>query len=154
MGNLLTTKIPLESRGRAPMLRSIFQTRQLKAGMEQLSCDVVFGSPSADCSGTGVCKISAYAAVNQFDKKKDNCRHAPGILIPLEGGEGVSLVFAREMLCIKLFRSQFRNGIFTVNESCTLPQDIVAALSLKINRLKPGNYKVEEAGGFFRVNFY
>ena len=82
-----------------------------------------------------------------------NCLSAPGILYPLDGGVGVSIVIAREMMCLKLLRNQFRGRVLTIHEPCFLSQDIVAALSLKITVLKPGNYPVEEADGFFKLNF-
>lgn len=135
------------------MLKSVFELRQITKGMQQLSCDVVFGSPSANCLGTGVCKISALTSFPNLQPKQRNCQSAPAILIPIEGGNGVSLVIAREMMCIKLLRSQFRNGELTLHESCKLPQDIVSALSLNIRELKPGAYALAEADGFFRINF-
>lgn len=153
MGNLITSNIPLGSLGRAPMLRSVFELRQLTQGMQQLSCDVVFGSPSANCLGTGVCKISARTALPSLTPASRNCESAPAILFPLEGGNGVSLVIAREMMCIKLLRSQFRGGVLTLHEPCRLPNDIVTALSLKIKELKPGKYALKEADGFFSINF-
>lgn len=152
MGNLITSHIPpLGSLSRSSMLRSAFEQQQITKGMKQLSCDVVFGSPAADCMGTGVCKISALTPMRT--PKSNNCLSAPGILYPIKGGEGVSLVIAREMMCIKLLRSQFRGGILTLQDACSLPKDIVAALSLEISELKPGEYKVVEVDGFFRINF-
>jgi hypothetical protein len=153
MGNLITSNIPLGSLARAPMLRSVFELRQLTKGMQQLSCDVVFGSPSANCMGTGVCKISALATQPNLYSKSRNCESAPGILIPFEGGAGVSLVIAREMMCIKLLRNQFRGGALTLHEPCRLPNDVISALSLKFKELKPGRYTLEELDGFFRINF-
>ncbi len=121
--------------------------------MKQLSCDVVFGSPAADCMGTGVCKISALSSMPKLHSKPNNCLSAPGILYPIEGGEGVSLVIAREMMCIKLLRSQFRGGILTLEEAYAMPKDIIEGLSLKINELNPGEYNVVEVDGFFSINF-
>jgi len=135
------------------MLRSVFELQEITKGMKQLSCDVVFGSPAADCMGTGVCKISARTAMPKLKSKPNNCLSAPGMLYPIEGGDGVTLVIAREMMCIKLLRSQFKGGTLTLHEPCSLPNDIVAGLSLKINALKPGDYTVDEVDGFFRINF-
>ncbi len=153
MGNLITSHVPLGSLNRAQMLRSVFELQEITKGMKQLSCDVVFGSPAADCMGTGVCKISARTAMPKLKSKPNNCLSAPGMLYPIEGGDGVTLVIAREMMCIKLLRNQFRGGTLVLQESCPLPDDIVSALSLKINELKPGVYKVEEVDGFFSINF-
>lgn len=153
MGNLNSSSIPFGDVGRAAMLRSAFQPRQLKKGMQQLSCDVVFGSPSANCLGTGVCKISARSPLATPDMQRQNCASAPGILIALEEGQGVSLVMAREMLCVKLMRTQFRHNALTLQEPCRIPDDVVFALGLKFRHLRPGTYQLEEANGFFKINF-
>jgi hypothetical protein len=153
MGNFINTNHPMGSQAKAPMLRSVFGLRQLSSGMQQLSCDVVFGSPRADCLGTGVCKISALGSLPKPSGATRNCQSAPGVLLPLEGGNGVSLVILREMMCIKLLRTQFRTGVLTLSEPCRLPNDIITALSLNFQELKPGSYRLEEANGFFRINF-
>jgi hypothetical protein len=136
------------------MLRSLFEPGLLTTGMHQLSCDVVFGSPSADCSGTGVCKISAFATMPAKEIEQAGCLHAPGVLIRAENGASVSLLFAREMLCVKLIRTQFRNGVFILNDAFVLPTEITVALCLKFNTLLPGRYPVEENGGFYRIKFH
>ncbi|MCB0525988.1 MAG: hypothetical protein H6576_11065 [Lewinellaceae bacterium] len=153
MGNLLSTKLPIGSPGRAPMLRSVFELRQITKGMQQLSCDVVFGSPSADCLGTGVCKISALGVMPGIKSGSRDCARAPGILAPIDGGAGVSMVFAREMMCTKLLRNQFRKGVLTLESSYRLPATIISALALRIRTLKKGEYRVEEVDGFIRINF-
>ena len=153
MGNLFTTKLSIESPDRAPMLKSVFEFQQLTKGMRQLSCDVVFGSPSANCVGTGICKISALVTKAKPKPNSRNCEQAPGLLMPLENGTGVSMVIAREMMCVKLLRNQFRNGILTLEGPYRLPIEIVSALSLEIKELKAGNYKVTEVNGFIRINF-
>lgn len=141
------------SQGRALSLRSAFELRQITGKLKQLTCDVVFGSPSADCRGTGVCKISALASMTKLKHSARNCQSAPGILYPLDGGAGVSIVIAREMMCLQLLRNQFRSGILTLNEPYRLSNDVTSTLSLKIKELKPGNYSIEEIDGFFRINF-
>ncbi len=153
MGNLITSHVPIGSLGRAPMLRTAFENKQLTKGMQRLSCDVVFGSPAADCMGTGVCKISALSDMQKHKPKPNNCLSAPAIIYPLEGGDGISMVIAREMMCVKLLRSQFRGGMFKLLEPYPLPNDIVSALSLRINELRQGEYIVEEEDGFFKITF-
>ena len=153
MGNLFNQSASTRNLDRAPMLRSVFEFRQLSKGMQHLSCDVVFGLPSEDCMGTGICRISALKEMPLQYKKERTCESAPAILYPLEGGSGVSMIFPREMMCIKLLRSQFRGNMLTLNEPCTLPKDVVRALSLTYKELKPGNYPVLEADGFFRIHF-
>lgn len=154
MGNLTSQSIQLGSPGRSDFIKTAFRpgsTAQL--GMHHMNCEVVFGSPSANCMGTGVCKISAATTMPVPVSQGRSCQHVSAILMPFEEGNGVSLVMAREMMCIKLFRTQFKGGVLILNETCRLPEDITTRLSLKIKDLKPGIYVVEEINGFFRINF-
>ncbi|MBL7825824.1 MAG: hypothetical protein JNJ57_04280 [Saprospiraceae bacterium] len=139
--------------GGAAFLKSAFRPEPLSLGMKHMSCEVVFGSPSANCMGTGVCKISAATSMPAWLTSKRNCQSVSAILMPFEEGKGVSIVIARELMCIKLLRTQFRNEWFILNESCRLPDDITSRLGLSMKTLKPGKYRVQEANGFFRINF-
>jgi hypothetical protein len=113
----------------------------------------VFGAPSANCVGTGVCKIIAKSDTETIASLKKDCKRVSALLMPCEEGRGVSLIIAREMMCIHLLRTQFRNGLLSLNESCGLPGSIVSQLELKINRIRPGAYTIDEVNGFFRINF-
>ena len=119
-----------------------------------ISCDVVFGSPSADCMGTGVCRITA-RTVNSpppIDRAR-SCRSTVGLLFPVESGNGVSLILTRALLCIQLYRTHVRHGILTLENPCPLPKDIILPLGLKINELSMGKYPIQEGEGFLRIDF-
>jgi len=120
----------------------------------QLSCDVVFGSPSADCMGTGVCRITARTGGSPSgSQRKQNCRSTVGLLFPIEGGKGVSLVLTRALLCTKLYKTHLRHGILTLETPCQLPKDISKLLGLKINELPLGKYPIHENENFLRIDF-
>jgi hypothetical protein len=120
----------------------------------QLSCDVVFGSPSADCMGTGVCRISARTGGSpSAAQRKQNCQNTVGLLFPIEGGNGVSIVLTRAMLCTQLYRRHLRHGLLKLESPCPLPRDIAQLLGLKIKELAIGAYSIQEGEGFLRIDF-
>ncbi len=120
----------------------------------QMSCDVVFGSPSADCRGTGVCRITARStnSPSAADRKK-SCKNTTGLLFPIEGGAGFSMVLTRAMLCATLYKTHLRQGTLTLKETFVLPEDLIKALGLKIKEIPTGKYEVIEAQGFLRIDF-
>jgi hypothetical protein len=122
--------------------------------VRQLRCDVVFGSPSADCMGTGICRISARteASASTLDQK-GNCRTTAGILFPIEGGNGVSIVLTRAMLCANIFKNHLRQGSLSLESDCHLPMDVVQSLGLKFNYLSIGKYPIREYEGLMRIDF-
>lgn len=155
MGNLITqSNSQFGSSGRAAFLKSVFSPQPVTSRMKHMSCEVVFGSPSANCMGTGVCKISAATEMPLPAQRERNCQRMPALLVPLHQGNGVSLIVAREMMCVRLLRTQFRGNTLKLTESCPLPAEITQSMSLKIKALPPGEYAVKEANGFFRINFY
>lgn len=120
----------------------------------QLSCDVVFGSPSADCMGTGVCRISARFPGMPYSRElKRSCRSAMGLLFPIEGGKGVSLILTRTMLCTQLYKTHLRHDWLTLVDPCPLPKNVVRPLGLKFTELPAGNYLIQQAEGYLRIDF-
>ncbi|MCB0529654.1 MAG: hypothetical protein H6565_13145 [Lewinellaceae bacterium] len=116
-----------------------------------IRCDIVFGMPSQDCRGTGICKLSSDLFLQQPPAK--NCRHTVAFVSGCDiDPSRVRLLFFREFLCIDLFRRQFRNGIFAMPESCPIPEALAKDLGMNISTLLPGNYSVQEAENCFIVD--
>jgi hypothetical protein len=116
-----------------------------------IRCDVVFGSPSLGCRGTGVCKITAHRTVRQDGWRRD-CNGTTAFMSPFNGGNGVSLFLLRELLCINIMRNHLRYNKLEIKESCDISSAFVASLGLQIQSLQPGVYPVEEYHGYFRIN--
>ena len=136
-----------------PHLNLVRPLRETDA-TKQLSCDVVFGSPSSDCMGTGICRISARTGGNTsaMDQKR-NCRSTMGLLFPIEGGDGVALVLTRALLCTQLYKTHLRHGTLTLESPCPLPKHIALTLGLKTSQLSIGVYPIREGEGFLRIDF-
>lgn len=120
---------------------------------QAMSCEVVFGSPSANCSGTGICKITArHTPPTNLIRQRD-CQSAVGIFTATEGGQGLTLLLFREFLCIRTLRNHLQSGILQVHESCRLPSSLVDFLHLKTGAIQPGCYPIEECNGTYRIQF-
>jgi hypothetical protein len=115
-----------------------------------MHCEVVFGSPSMNCNGTGICKITGTNSVLSMHLKKD-CQLTFGQIAAAPNGK-VSLFFFREYLCINLYKKHFRKGILEMKEQCPLPADLSKALNIQGNMLLPGLYTVVETEDYFRVD--
>ncbi|HOY06764.1 MAG TPA: hypothetical protein PLO67_15250 [Saprospiraceae bacterium] len=121
---------------------------------KSLSCDVVFGSPSNDCRGTGICKITARKSrTSTVSGSRRDCKSAKALLISGENGRSLSMVFARELLCVHIWKNHLRHGVLVLNEPCKIPLDVSRAINLKFHMIQPGQYKVEELEGRYRIRF-
>ena len=115
-----------------------------------IRCDIVFGMPSQDCRGTGICKISS--DLLQSVTLNQDCRHTAAFVSQKDDGRQLAIVFFRELLCIHLFRHHFRKGMLEMAEPCPLPAELIADLGLQGAVLMPGKYRIHEYEGCFRVN--
>lgn len=114
-------------------------------------CEVVFGMPSADCAGTGICKI----VVNRADTQqiKRDCK-STGAIFARSGETGeFSMLLFPELLCARLFSRHLRQGILELHEPCRLPNDMVASLRLPFRQLSPGSYALELRQGYYQIKF-
>jgi hypothetical protein len=113
-------------------------------------CDVIFGSPSADCRGTGICKITAQAERSEEPKKSECKRTRAMISMDKVNGE-VSLLLFPEFLCMNILRNQLRNGVLVMKEPCHLPSNLVASFGLETNEVSPGSYPMEIKLGYYKI---
>lgn len=118
-----------------------------------MSCDVVFGSPGNDCRGTGICKITARKSRPDTTGTRRDCKSTQALLISGENGNSLSMVFVRELLCVHIWRNHLQHGILTLKEPCKIPLNISQTIGLKFNTLRPGQYRVEELEGRYRIRF-
>lgn len=131
-------------------LRDTAQASPVSVKRLILHCDVVFGSPSARCQGTGICKIIAR---EEGPYRNRHCRHTVAFASKGQSGAGLSLYFFREHLCSSLMRLHFRHGYIQVGESCRLPKKLVHQLELNVQVITPGQYRLEESNLYYRLDF-
>lgn len=140
------------------MLQPVFHQKTLRPeqteqqGRKLIRCDVVFGSPSLGCRGTGVCKITAHQPMRPGGQRQ-NCRSTVAFLSAGENGQSVCLTLLREFLCTNILRNHLRHNTLEMKEPCSLPPGFVTALGLHVNSIRPGTYRVEEGNGCFKIHF-
>lgn len=114
-------------------------------------CEVVFGSPKMDCRGTGICKLMGYTGAT--DMRRSSCKQNPGFLIPYRDGKSIALVFRRELLCVNVLRTHFRQDTLTLKDNFDLPPVLVEKLGLCTTSIKAGAYRLETFGGHYLIQF-
>ena len=147
----------LQTTANTPGLGIVISTKVWTRDFEQfdtqniLPCEVVFGSPKMDCRGTGICKLTGYTGSVETVYK--GCRKNPGFLIPFKDGEGLALVFRRELLCSRVLRTHFRKEALALKDDFPLPQNLMDKLGLHTKVLKAGTYRLESFGGHYFIRF-
>lgn len=118
-----------------------------------LQCEVMFGSPSSNCDGNGICKIAARSNNQAGLTQRTSCSHAKALFTSLDNGQGACMIFRREWLCANLMRRHFRHGILEMPEPCPIPQALSSKLGLQIGELPAGLHLIEDFGAHYRINF-
>ncbi len=111
--------------------------------------EVVFGSPTMNCNGTGICRISSMHSV-KADQDTSACQKTVAQLMP--GGTGkITMYFFRSRLCINLFRKHFYKGVLEIQDPCIIPDDLMQSLNIQTRTIQPGKYAIAEQNGVFKL---
>ncbi len=116
--------------------------------VREVEMEVVFGTPSKNCSGAGVCMIAG-----RFPEGYQiACPHAPAIIHFLPGNELV-FRFRKKHLNPDLVRRYFSAKRFVVEEPFRLPAQLVEQWKLPVRTVPAGYYAAEEYTQEWRLYF-
>ena len=125
-----------------------------KSNKKFYRCDVLFGAPSANCQGTGICKIVAAATPDHSELDiGSSCRQTPALFaLDAAGGHLVMLLFP-EFLCTKIQREHLRHGVLEMKEPCPIPDNMKDFFGFGLSHIAAGQYFLEPKLGYFQINF-
>lgn len=116
----------------------------------RIKADIVFGSPSTGCKGSGVCMVLPATQARNALK----CPHSTA-WISMTNQRKLRFAFLRQSMTEQHIKCYFRWNLFQVFESVSMPlfvQKRIGASRPLI--LKPGIYIVEERPHELIVDFY
>jgi len=112
-----------------PQLRALTQANVIRM-------EVVFGTPSQNCIGSGICMV-----MNRLPNRQQlRCPHAPAWL-SFERGLLVFRFSKSEVLTEDAIR-RFASPWFLVQEAFQVPQHCARQLGMPAQRVSPGVYKI------------
>lgn len=115
-------------------------------------CDVIFGSPSASCRATGICKIMAYSPT-AAKTPAGQCRRTAAAFAPIVGNQGLRLFLFRELLCSDVWKNHLRRGYLELPEPFFIPASLRNHFSLRKIEIPAGLYPWVEMPGYYRIDF-
>jgi hypothetical protein len=121
----------------------------LSAPIREVEMEVVFGTPSRNCSGTGICMIAS-----RLPQGHDiPCPHAPAIIHCDPSGHEIVFRFRKQRLNDRVVQEYFSSSYFLVEEAFSLPQRLVRMWGLPMSSIPPGRYSLEEYSREWRLYF-
>lgn len=111
--------------------------------------EVVFGTPSRNCSGTGICMIASRLPQGQDIP----CPHAPAIIHCDPSGHELVFRFRKQRLTDRVVQEYFSSSYFLVEEAFSLPQRLIRMWGLPMSSIPPGRYSLEEYSREWRLYF-
>jgi len=116
--------------------------------VREVEMEVVFGTPSQNCSGTGICMLTG-----RLPKRHTiTCPHAPAI-VHYPPGRELIFRFRKSHLGDQILRQYFSSDTFVVEEAFRIPLQLVRSWRLPVRVVKPGDYLLEEYSQEWRLYF-
>lgn len=116
---------------------------------DTVRADMVLGSPGADCSGLGICKMMSMMPVGIRYK----CPVVSAWL-SLTHERRLRVHFWKDSMELRLIRRHFRWCLFQVLEPYRIPDELCCALpGLQEHTIRPGIYTVWETPEYLVVDF-
>lgn len=113
----------------------------------KIRTDVVLGSPSANCSGVGICRVMA-----QGENTETKCpRVATWVSVTKEGK--IRFEFEKDSMEGRYMRRHFRWLLFQVFEPCLVPYNLLRSTKIEQRTIRPGIYQVWDSGERLIVEF-
>ena len=122
------------------------QSQNLHSG-QKVRADVVLGSPSANCSGVGICRVMAHGAGAEI-----SCPNVPTLVSFTKAGK-IRFEFDKKSMEGRYMRRHFRWALFQVFEHYIIPHSVLGAVKLEKRTINPGIYSVLEVGDRLIVDF-
>ncbi|MEZ4942638.1 MAG: hypothetical protein R3D58_17320 [Saprospiraceae bacterium] len=120
-----------------------------KTIIKQLRSEIVFGSPSTGCKGSGVCKVVPVLTTARDWK----CPHATAWISVTPEGK-LRVAFQKSSLTLRQIRCYFRWQLFQVFEPFQMPYYIQQKLNASQTLIiQPGIYPVLETADELIVEF-
>jgi hypothetical protein len=104
-----------------------------------IRCEIIFGSPSMDCRGTGICKI---ISTEELTDNARACTRFPVSVALRPDEKGLLFLFSKDLLSDTAFSRHFQNGMLTMNGACPVPEFIRSGLKTDIQYLSQGCYQL------------
>ncbi len=120
-----------------------------KIELGAVRAEIILGSPSAGCSGVGLCRIMTI--------KPTNIRYKCPVVsawLSLTNERRLRISFLKNSMELKVQRRHFRWWLFQVLEAYDVPDEVVRGLSgLAEYTVQPGIYTVWETAEHLVVDF-
>ncbi|MEQ1746398.1 MAG: hypothetical protein ABMA02_13295 [Saprospiraceae bacterium] len=109
--------------------------------------DVVLGSPSANCSGVGICRVMAQGEMAEI--------HCPKVAtwVSLTKEGKMRFEFEKNSMDGRYMRRHFRWMLFQVFEPCLVPYSLMKSAKIQQRTIRPGIYQVWESEERLIVEF-
>jgi hypothetical protein len=112
-----------------------------------LSSEILFGTPSKRCEGSGICRIYTLSGANRLE---DHSRRVPGILF-LTSRNTLNIHLNRNDLSVPLSHELFQREYFTMEEGFALPNYFARKLGTTRVYIPSGNYQLSHFGEWLQI---
>lgn len=117
--------------------------------LQRVRTDVILGSPSANCSGVGICRVMAHREGTHSDLI---CPYVRAWLSRADTGK-LRFEFDKASLSKAILEEHFTWMLFQVLEPYVVPYRLLPGLKIAERTIRPGVYQVWDAEEHLIVEF-
>lgn len=130
---------------------SNFKSRPQRAlaAIQRIRTDVILGSPSANCSGVGICRVMAHSTEGLSEA---TCPRVKAWLSVTASGK-LRFEFEKDSLSEEMLQKHFSWMLFQVLEPCMIPYRLLRYRTIAQRTIRPGIYQVWDTGPHLVVDF-
>lgn len=114
---------------------------------ETVCCEIIFGSPSMNCRGTGICKITSTEELTSL-----SCARFRAHITLRRDGHGLLVFFSKDQLADAAFSRHFPEDKLVMNEPCVVPEFIRTSLNTDIQYISAGRYQLQAEGTYVFIS--
>ncbi len=123
--------------------------RSTLKSLYRMRTDVILGSPSANCSGVGICRVMAYGEERPSEW---TCPLVSAWMSVTENSK-LRFEFEKSNLNKSVLKAHFRWMLFQVVEPYVVPYSLLPGKRIAERTIRPGVYQVWDAGQHLVVEF-
>ncbi len=124
----------------------LLQQGYVGTALKTVHAEIIFGSPSANCQGQGICRV-----LSGTETTSCSCAKFPVRVSASTHSSGISFLFSKAVLPETIQALYFDNKVLIVREIFFISPLLASELGLATCRVKPGEYSIGDKGDTFEI---
>lgn len=116
------------------------------ATLKTVHAEIIFGSPSANCQGQGICRV-----ISGTETTSCSCKKTPIRVFASTHSSELCFLFPKATLSEDITALYFHQKVMIIREVFFISMHLASELGLTTCRVKPGEYTIRDLEDVFEI---